>query len=34
MKVCNVFNAIYVDPVDTKYKSVCVMYESTVCTYR
>ena len=33
-KVCNVFNAIYVDPVNTKHKRVYVMYEATICTYR
>ena len=34
MKVCNAFNAIYVDPVDMKHKMVYVMYEVTVCTHR
>ena len=30
MKVCNVFNAFYVYPVNTKHKRVYVMYEVTV----
>ena len=33
IKVCNVFNAIYINPVNTKHKRVYVMYEATVCTH-
>ena len=33
MKVCNVFNAIYVYPVDKKHKRMYVMYEATVCMH-
>ena len=33
MKVCNVFNAINVDPVNTKHKRVYVIYEATLCTH-
>ena len=29
MKVCYVFNAIYVYPVNTKHKKVYAMYEAT-----
>ena len=31
---CNLFNAIYIDPVETKHKRVYVMYEATACTQR
>ena len=34
MEVCNVINAIYVDPVNTKHKRMYIMYEATVCTHR
>ena len=32
-KVCNIFNAVSVNPVNTKHKRVYVMYEATLCTH-